>query len=360
MTLENSSNKDKNTKNLSINDGFASELDQCTSSRTTRHVYNPRHVSQARRSDLELILAHFASNDFPRTISTKTTEGRQRLVNDKEEALARYKQANYFDCRINAYTELDSCPNLLFADIDNLESYVIEQALNTYKRLGWQPTVLFTGSGYHIYQPVESLRLEDVNDFAESYDPSRQFLKFSTEYLADGKADPNHNPSFRSCMLRIPGSINSKNGNEVKVLQKWNGQRPSIVPLLGIFYSWLATNKAEQEVRFSSFSSYKLDRTSINWIESLLKTPLDDYRKTIANLVLAPYLVNIRQLQYDAAFMIIKSWLEQCTSLRKLDFNADYITNAALVNARKTNYKPMRLDTLKQRNPEIYKRFILN
>src|ERR687886_2238921 len=41
---------------------------------------------------------------WPRTISTKATEGKQILVYNKEEALARFKQSNYLDCRINAYT----------------------------------------------------------------------------------------------------------------------------------------------------------------------------------------------------------------------------------------------------------------
>jgi hypothetical protein len=56
--------------------------------------------------------------DFPRKVSTKTTEGRQILVNDKPQALARFKQANWLDCRISAYTELDDSPNFLFVDID--------------------------------------------------------------------------------------------------------------------------------------------------------------------------------------------------------------------------------------------------
>ena len=71
----------------------------------------------------------------------------------------------------------------------------------------------------------------------------KQFLRFVAEYLADNKADVNHNPSLKSCMARVPGSINSKNGEEVKIIQEWDGNRPSIVPLLGIFYSWLATRK---------------------------------------------------------------------------------------------------------------------
>ena len=33
-------------------------------------------------------------------------------------------------------------------------------------------------------------------------------------------------------MLRVPGSINSKNSAEVKIIQEWNGQRPNIKPLM--------------------------------------------------------------------------------------------------------------------------------
>ena len=49
----------------------------------------------------------------------------------------------------------------------------------------------------------------------------------------------------------------------------------------------------------------------------LLGTPLDDYRKTIVNLVLAPYLVNIRRLEFEKAFEIIKEWLELCSLKRE-------------------------------------------
>jgi hypothetical protein len=52
---------------------------------------------------LDFILGHFQDCLFPRTISTKTTEGRQVPVYNKEEALARFKQADYLDCKISAY-----------------------------------------------------------------------------------------------------------------------------------------------------------------------------------------------------------------------------------------------------------------
>jgi hypothetical protein len=47
---------------------------------------------------LDFILTLFEVPKWPRRISTKLTEGRQILVHNKEEALARFKQANYMDC----------------------------------------------------------------------------------------------------------------------------------------------------------------------------------------------------------------------------------------------------------------------
>jgi hypothetical protein len=74
---------------------------------------------------LDFLLGHFEVPVWPRTISTKLTEGRQIPVYNKEEALARFKQANLLDCRINAYPAYTGFngvnrqpPNFIFIDID--------------------------------------------------------------------------------------------------------------------------------------------------------------------------------------------------------------------------------------------------
>ena len=53
---------------------------------------------------LDFTLSHFQEPIWPRAISTKTTECRQVLVNNRDVALARFKQSNYQDCRISAYS----------------------------------------------------------------------------------------------------------------------------------------------------------------------------------------------------------------------------------------------------------------
>ena len=59
------------------------------------------------------------------------------------------------------------------------------------------------------------------------------------------------------------------------------------------------------------------------WIEKLLETPIEDGRKYTLWKILCPYLVNIKKLQYEESFKILKTWLEKCNNLRKLDFNSD-------------------------------------
>ena len=67
----------------------------------------------------------------------------------------RFDQANWLDCRINAYTNLDDSPNFLFIDIDTRDD--LNKILQRFEELDWKPTVLFTGSGHHIYQPVSTI-----------------------------------------------------------------------------------------------------------------------------------------------------------------------------------------------------------
>src|SRR4029079_7242676 len=70
---------------------------------------------------------------------------------------------------------------------------------------------------------------------------------------------------------------------------------------------------------------------TLGWIEMLLETPIDDYRKNAISLILAPYLVNIKELSYSDAFLIKKNWLSKCSELRYLDGNFDYKIKYSLI-----------------------------
>ena len=126
--------------------------------------------------------------------------------------------------------------------------------------------------------------------------------------------------------------INSKNGETVRVTQKWNGYRPNIRYLLEDFYISLC-NQRVQELK----DRYRIPKkigilklpsggngNKIKWIENLLLTPLTDYRKFAIWRVLSPYLLNIRGLSQGDAYDIIRLWLEECNRICRLDFIPDH------------------------------------
>jgi hypothetical protein len=57
--------------------------------------------------------------------------------------------------------------------------------------------------------------------------------------------------------------------------------------------------------------------------------------------ILAPYLINVRNLSYKEAFDVISNWLDKCSKLKRLEFNAKLKIKHDLDNAIKTGYNPV-------------------
>jgi hypothetical protein len=91
------------------------------------------------------------------------------------------------------------------------------------------------------------------------------------------------------------------------------------------------------------------------WIETLLDTPIEDYRKYAIRRIIAPYLINIRKLAYDDAFNTIKNWLDNCDKERPLDFNANIKIKDTLRAATRVGYLHIGFSDLKSENGELYK-----
>src|SRR6476619_6059255 len=51
--------------------------------------------------------------------------------------------------------------------------------------------------------------------------------------------------------VKAIGSINTKNGKEVQILQKWNDKRPNIALMLGSFMTWLLKNEITGRSKFT-------------------------------------------------------------------------------------------------------------
>ena len=288
-----------------------------------------------------------------------------------------YESANFVDCRVNAfpsYTEYKGIqrypPNFVFADLDasSFENSMLlrkslDDTLRTIRlKINGSPTVLWTGNGYHVYQPIDAVILEELSQFEQFENPSSKFLRFVERYLTNEKSDTAHNPSFKSCMLRIPGSTNSKcelRNNTVEIIQKWDGYRPPISLLFESFHAYLIDQKYNElklQKRLQKRYGFNAGEpnNSVHWIEILLETPIDDYRKNTVGLILAPYLINIRGLPYDAAYEKIKDWLEKCNNKRHLDSNFDRLIKMALLIAIKKQRLPMKLATLGNKNNNLH------
>jgi len=350
------------------------------------------------REGIDFILSHFEGRQqlFPRKISTDFSNNKQFTVYNKEQLLEEYTKADFIDCRINAYPVLENdnynnypnmpAPNLVFVDLDLDKNLPYQEAKRKLEKLksnsiktikekldGGQPTILWTGNGYHIYIVIDTRPLELIKELSElSKKPSEEFLRYAELTFSNMKKDSGHNPSFKSSLLRIPYTFNSKNlttnnendreNTEVKIVEKFDNDniKPINIRLLRDFRLRLADIDLQEKQRKLNIQDRKdalnFEKVaSINkyyWIERLLQNPIPSFRRYSLFRVLVPYLVNIRKFDNHTCFNILMTWLEKCNDLSKILFDRETEIKARLNGVK--NYKPVSLYKLRDENSELY------
>jgi hypothetical protein len=229
----------------------------------------------------QFILSHFKSQEFifPRAIMTANTNG-QVYVNSQDEMMKYFAEANFIDCRINGYPfyyEQDDNklhPSFIYISLDlslcnsckypiRKLDYILKQTLHKIQQeINGHPTVLWTGGGYHIYQPIkivnnnpqEEISLESISYYNQflpymKNDFTSQFIRFACEYFTNGKNNSNYDLTTKSCLVHIPESLNSKYHEKVRIVQNWDGKEDDIKSILPCFYDSL------------------IQRSSMIWIE---------------------------------------------------------------------------------------------
>ena len=89
--------------------------------------------------------------------------------------------------------------------------------------------------------------------------------------------------------------------------------------LLRDFRRWLIDEQMKQRLIGSERArTQTVNPKTISWIEKLLQTPIDDYRKFVVWRILSPYLINIRRLAGGETNETISGWLDKCNSLQSL------------------------------------------
>jgi hypothetical protein len=238
---------------------------------------------------IKFILSHFSEPIYPRRIFTPIEK--QVTIYSFENIAEKFIEARFEDCRISAYPYYGQKqhwylgyqrPDLVFVDLDNnrfKNTAALDRALkktqeNIKNKLCCYdavPTILESGTGgYHIIQPLQAPDLKNIDYFTKwSKEPNKEFIRFLEPFLSP-KADPNHyhNVSMNNCLLRVPGTINSKTKIEVKVKQRWNGIRPDIKYVYANFIAYLIDNQESVEGSKQQYRDWSRNRYNrMDWAE---------------------------------------------------------------------------------------------
>jgi hypothetical protein len=236
---------------------------------------NNNSANDYSRYDIETILLALQSNKLNvyELLETAATRNRQKEVGDKDRAILYGHRALWEDFRISAFGVNQTNPDLIFIDLD-ARDFVSKKAFkmaltktlkNIKDKPGGYPAVDWSGRGYHVIQPIDCpVNLDKIEEFAAltiDGDANKQFLQFVERYLTGNKSDTGHHAALESCMIRVPGSLNSKCKDagidaEVKILQRWDGRRPDYRLLLGSFYASLVDKRIELEQEEIKRSKY--------------------------------------------------------------------------------------------------------
>ena len=222
---------------------------------------------------------------------------------------------------------------------------------------GANPTILWSGDGYHFLQPLYAdVLLEMESVFAEFVEPSRKLMQYAEKLVTDNKGDPCHynTVSFNNCMIRIPGSYNSKYvqfndiakvvnispESEVKIIQRWDGYRPNIKWLLKDYWidliqernnDVLKTMQDEQKrLRFErKHANNRISNTQqirrIDWIESLYGKSLDDFTAKFVSLDNSEMQKEGLDLNKEENLDSYLNWnIMQCRQRRSLQFDQSF------------------------------------
>lgn len=349
------------------------------------------------KENINFILSHFKDQKhlFPRNIMVSNTG--QFIVNDINEVFEMFEKAEFIDCKINAYPNFlqykginRTPPNFLFIDLDlnsddikTLDKIKTNLLVKIKKKIKGHPTVLWTGGGYHIYLPIKFVLSDEDNPTLESIDRfhkfipyidndlTTEFMRFAEYYFSSNKSDSNHRPSIRSCLIRIPGTINPKYSKPIRIIQKWDGITSPINYILKDFEIYLIQKRIDKlkDAKKKKKNFYNKDKhihelsryfssKNIKWIEKLLVTPMEDNRKICLWLILIPYLLNIKKYSKEYSFQILMQWLDKCDQKRPLNFDSVKLLKNDLKGDK--GYWPISKEKIKKERKELYALLQLN
>jgi DNA polymerase sigma len=100
-------------------------------------------------------------------------------------------------------------------------------------------------------------------------------------------------------------------------------------------------------------STARIDISKYSWIEKLLSTPIADVRHRTVNLILAPYLTNVRGMSEDESAKVIIDYIEKCKEVEpNTRINDSYIKYQCKYSKAKGS-RPLSYDRAKELLKEV-------
>lgn len=348
-------------------------------------------------SGLDFLLWHFEGQHslFPRNVATGATKGGQKTVYDRDRAILYIQGALRQDCYLSVYPNYEELvkngsitpdylpkPDHLFFDLDLKQFGNDINKLNhglkvTFKNINQLlnsavPTVLWSGGGYHVHQPLDANALpvfEDVSEFKRFKDITTEFMRYAERRLTNYKSDPCHKITWKSCLARVPNTFNTKYHAKVRIVQKWNGVRATptrqfmltdfLVYLIEKNFDFSAKARLKKPIYHADLTSNN-NKVYVGWIEKLLCTPIADFRKRSRDLILVPYLVLNKGITDESQVtQIVMRWANKCAELYRLEptrYEYERRIRSRVFEVKRDRIPHMRFDTLKEENSELAKK----
>jgi hypothetical protein len=346
-------------------------------------------------SGLDFLLWHFEGQHslFPRNIATGATNGGQKTVYDRDRAILYIQGALRQDCYLSVYPNYEELlkndsitpdylpkPDHVFIDLDakqfgndiNKLNQGLKLTLKNIHQLlnGAVPSIFSSGGGYHIHQPLDANALpvfEHMPDFKRFKDITTEFMRYAERRLTNYKSDTCHKIAWKSCLARIPNTVNMKYPAKVRIIQRWNGVTaiPTKQFMLTDFLVYLieknfdfSAKARQKKALLQQRYGFEHNNGYHSWIEKVLQTPFEDFRKLIVRQILAPYLVTIRQMSKTEAYRMIMHWALQCSSLSQLRPSVNSFSDKvrySLDYTQRKEMKPLGWTKLVNEYPEVHK-----
>ncbi|BCS90846.1 MAG: hypothetical protein ARM1_0303 [Candidatus Micrarchaeota archaeon] len=216
-----------------------------------------------------------------------------------------------------------------------LTRYAVERAILSYYR---DPTAISLFSEFHSKRSLD-IYFNNTKDM---------------DLISDDLGISSYHRSANLNVIKVAEFLNNKSSSNNRLSLKYMNIRRGLVyledALFDIFLKdafYNAVSKGlpiskdlipKEIMQFCSRNrlSYKINysikqiksvkgKGSIEWIERLLNIPIPDGRHRVVNLILAPYLVNVKALDIEEAVSIIRDYIERCKALNNTSITESYI-----------------------------------